>query len=83
MNPVELQCIYLVSESTLELRLNHAVRSVMISGPATFQVLSNLFKKKLSVIILENGLRYSVALPVLLTTVAEYQLFLTSVVCFR
>lgn len=46
MNPVELECIYLVSESTSELRLNHAVRSVMISGLVTFQVPSNLLKKK-------------------------------------
>jgi len=46
VNPVELECIYLVSGSTLELRLNHAVRSVMISGLVTFQVPSNLFKKK-------------------------------------
>lgn len=56
MNPVELECTYLVSESTSEARLNPAVPSVMNSGLVIPQVLSKVFFKKLNVITLGNGL---------------------------
>lgn len=56
MNPVELECTYLVSESTSEARLNPAVPSVMNSGIATPQVTSNVFLRKLNITILGNGL---------------------------
>lgn len=69
MNPVELECTYPVSESTSEPRLNPAVPTVMNSGLVTSQVPSNLFLKKLNVIILGNGLGCSMALPVLFITV--------------
>lgn len=40
---VELQCIYLVLESTSKLKLNHDVLIVIISGLTRFQVPSNIF----------------------------------------
>lgn len=82
VKPVELQCIYLVLQSTSKLKLNHDVLIVTISGLMRFQVPSNTFKKK-SVIILKNELWYSMVLPVLFTIVVDYQLFLASVVYLR
>lgn len=70
VKPVELQCIYLVLQSTSKLKLNHDVLIVMISGLMRFQVPSNIFKK-INVIILKNELWYSMALPVLFTIVVD------------